>query len=230
MRAVGGRCVMGNADRQMVEDFDAGRGPADATTRCMRTMLWAVRRSTAPTATSSPASSPRCRSTSTGSGRRCSATARRAATWRCITRATPHERLAPMLEGVEEPIVVCGHTHQQFDLRSVSIAWSTPAASGCRTRAPPRRSGCCSARGSSCAAPATTSRRRWRRCADRACRTSTELLLRESLIDPVDPDEVTQFFETGCRVDPNSPVLRSGVRSSGSASSISLVKMRSPRL
>ena len=23
------------------------------------------------------------------------------------------------------------------------------------------------------------------------------LLLRESLIDPVDPDEVTQFFETG---------------------------------
>jgi diadenosine tetraphosphatase ApaH/serine/threonine PP2A family protein phosphatase len=32
-----------------------------------------------------------------------------------ITRITPDERLAPMLEGVDEPIVVCGHTHQQFD-------------------------------------------------------------------------------------------------------------------
>ena len=32
-----------------------------------------------------------------------------------ITRITPEERVAPMLEGVTEPIVVCGHTHQQFD-------------------------------------------------------------------------------------------------------------------
>jgi putative phosphoesterase len=32
-----------------------------------------------------------------------------------ITRITPDERLTPMLEGVEESIVVCGHTHQQFD-------------------------------------------------------------------------------------------------------------------
>jgi putative phosphoesterase len=32
-----------------------------------------------------------------------------------ITRITPEERLAPMLAGVAEPVVVCGHTHQQFD-------------------------------------------------------------------------------------------------------------------
>ncbi len=35
-----------------------------------------------------------------------------------ITALTPAERLRPMLEGVTQPVVVCGHTHMQFD-RSV---------------------------------------------------------------------------------------------------------------
>ena len=35
-----------------------------------------------------------------------------------LTRVTPPERLAAVLEGVEEKLVVCGHTHVQFDLRS----------------------------------------------------------------------------------------------------------------
>ncbi|MEA2253060.1 MAG: hypothetical protein QOG70_3302 [Solirubrobacteraceae bacterium] len=35
-----------------------------------------------------------------------------------ITALTPPERLAPMLEGVAEALVVCGHTHHQFDLRA----------------------------------------------------------------------------------------------------------------
>jgi putative phosphoesterase len=34
-----------------------------------------------------------------------------------ITAITPSERLAPMLEGVQESLVVCGHTHHQFELR-----------------------------------------------------------------------------------------------------------------
>lgn len=33
-----------------------------------------------------------------------------------ITALTPEERLAPMLDGVQEPLVVGGHTHHQFDL------------------------------------------------------------------------------------------------------------------
>lgn len=33
-----------------------------------------------------------------------------------ITRITPPDRLLPMLEGVDADIVVCGHTHHQFDL------------------------------------------------------------------------------------------------------------------
>ena len=44
MRAAGGRCVMGNADRQMVEDFDAGRDPAGADGELQRAMWWAAAR------------------------------------------------------------------------------------------------------------------------------------------------------------------------------------------
>jgi diadenosine tetraphosphatase ApaH/serine/threonine PP2A family protein phosphatase len=35
-----------------------------------------------------------------------------------ITAITPAERLQPMLDGVDEALVVCGHTHHQFDLRA----------------------------------------------------------------------------------------------------------------
>jgi predicted phosphodiesterase len=33
----------------------------------------------------------------------------------CFTRLTPEERLVPVFEGLEVPVVVCGHTHMQFD-------------------------------------------------------------------------------------------------------------------
>jgi predicted phosphodiesterase len=35
-----------------------------------------------------------------------------------ITALTPAERLEPMLDGVQEALVVCGHTHHQFELRA----------------------------------------------------------------------------------------------------------------
>jgi putative phosphoesterase len=35
-----------------------------------------------------------------------------------ITALTPSERLEPMLAGVDEALVVCGHTHHQFELRA----------------------------------------------------------------------------------------------------------------
>lgn len=33
----------------------------------------------------------------------------------CFTRVTPEERLIPVFEGVNVPLVICGHTHMQFD-------------------------------------------------------------------------------------------------------------------
>jgi predicted phosphodiesterase len=38
-----------------------------------------------------------------------------------ITQITPPERLAPMLEGVTAGVVVCGHTHHQFELAAGSV-------------------------------------------------------------------------------------------------------------
>ena len=35
-----------------------------------------------------------------------------------ITQITPPERLGPMLEGVDADVVVCGHTHHQFELQA----------------------------------------------------------------------------------------------------------------
>ncbi len=33
----------------------------------------------------------------------------------CFTRLTPEDRLLPVFEGLGLPVVVCGHTHMQFD-------------------------------------------------------------------------------------------------------------------
>ncbi|MEA2690932.1 MAG: hypothetical protein QOJ16_319 [Acidobacteriota bacterium] len=33
----------------------------------------------------------------------------------CFTRLTPEDRLLPVFIGVDAPVVICGHTHMQFD-------------------------------------------------------------------------------------------------------------------
>jgi predicted phosphodiesterase len=35
----------------------------------------------------------------------------------CFTRLTPDDRLLPIFEGINSAVVVCGHTHMQFDRR-----------------------------------------------------------------------------------------------------------------
>jgi predicted phosphodiesterase len=35
----------------------------------------------------------------------------------CFTRLTPDDRLLPVFEGLDVPVVICGHTHMQFDRR-----------------------------------------------------------------------------------------------------------------
>jgi putative phosphoesterase len=50
-----------------------------------------------------------------GSVRFCHATPRN--DLEIVTDASPPERLREVLAGVREPVVVCGHTHMQFDLR-----------------------------------------------------------------------------------------------------------------
>jgi putative phosphoesterase len=39
----------------------------------------------------------------------------------CFTRSTPEDRLLPVFNGLEAAVVVCGHTHMQFDRRIGAI-------------------------------------------------------------------------------------------------------------
>jgi diadenosine tetraphosphatase ApaH/serine/threonine PP2A family protein phosphatase len=56
----------------------------------------------------------------------------------CFTRLTPDKRLLPIFQGLDVPLVVCGHTHMQFDRTigrvrvvnagSVGMAFGEPGA------------------------------------------------------------------------------------------------------
>jgi predicted phosphodiesterase len=197
MRAAGGPCVMGNADRQMVEDFDARRMPSDSDDEMMRTMLWAVGRIDRADRDFLAAFEPTVSLDVDGLGPTLFCHGSPRSDEERITRATPEARLAPMLAAVGERTVVCGHTHQQFDLRcgdqrvlnagSVGMPYEGTAAAFWLLLGPgvePRRS--------DYDVPAAVATMRASGMPD-----VDRLLLQESLIDPVDPDEVTAFFENG---------------------------------
>jgi predicted phosphodiesterase len=175
MRAAGGRYVMGNADREMVEDFDAGAQSSwgRAIDRADRDFLAGFEKTVSVDGVLFCHGSPR------DDDER-------------ITRATPPERLAPMLEGVSERVVVCGHTHQQFDLRcgerrvlnagSVGMPYEGVAAAFWLLLAPEPE-----LRRTDYDVGAIV---------DTLSADDRELF-KESLIEPADPDRVTRYFETG---------------------------------
>ena len=109
------RFVMGNADRAMVEAFDAGARPEDIEKESMRGTTWAAtlisREQRDFLASFEPTVSVSI--PGFGSVRFCHGSPRSDS--EIITSVTPAERMAPMLEGVPEDVVVCGHTHRQFD-------------------------------------------------------------------------------------------------------------------
>jgi predicted phosphodiesterase len=118
-----------------------------------------------------------------------------------ITAVTPAQRLEPMLAGVDEALVVCGHTHHQFDLRagarrvvnagSVGMPYEGRAGAFWLLVAggepEPRRT--------DYDVPAAI-----------AAMTATgypdfEELIRESLVEPVTADAVAQHFESAATSD-----------------------------
>jgi predicted phosphodiesterase len=180
MRAVGGRCVSGNCDRQMVEEFDGG-----ATTSWVRAIDRGDRDFLA-------SFEPSVSLDIDGLGPTLFCHGSPRSDDERITRATPPERLAPMLDGVAERVVVCGHTHQQFDLRagehrvlnagSVGMPYEGEAAAFWLLLGPGvemRRTGYD-------VAPLIAS-----------LNADDREMLQESLIEPADPDEVTRYFESG---------------------------------
>ena len=118
LRGLGDRArfVMGNGDREVVEAFDAGRAPDDAPEGFERFTAWCAARIDRSHRDFLAAFEPvvSLPVDDLGPVLFCHGSPR--SDTEIITRVTPPERLLPMLEGVGENTVVCGHTHHQFAL------------------------------------------------------------------------------------------------------------------
>jgi predicted phosphodiesterase len=120
LRALGDRArfVMGNGDREVVEALDADPPPdpeaSDPLTRILAAEVARLDRADRDfLAAFEPA--VRLEADDVGPTLFCHGSPR--SDTEIITQVTPPERLRPMLDGVAEPTVVCGHTHHQFTLR-----------------------------------------------------------------------------------------------------------------
>src|SRR5919202_2533030 len=111
------RFVMGNGDREIVEAFDAGLRPEDAGhDRFARFTAWCAARIDRADRDFPASFEPvvHLEADDVGPVLFCHGSPR--SDTAIITQVTPPERLRPMLEGVAEPTIVCGHTHHQFVL------------------------------------------------------------------------------------------------------------------
>ena len=103
------RWVMGNGDREVVEGPDAGGlAPADV-------VAWSLERLSAEQVRFLAGFEPAVTIDVEGLGQVLFCHGSPRSDTEMITQATPDERLRPMLAGVTADIVVCGHTHHQFD-------------------------------------------------------------------------------------------------------------------
>jgi putative phosphoesterase len=107
----GARFVRGNADRMMVEAFDALRSSPDASA----SVEWAVTQLSQSDRDFLAAfeESVVLEINGLGAVRFCHGSPR--SDEKILTSLSSEQRLEPILAGVDEAIVVCGHTHIQFD-------------------------------------------------------------------------------------------------------------------
>jgi putative phosphoesterase len=198
LRALGERArfVMGNGDREVVERFDAGARPEDAgDSQFERFTAWAASRldreqrdflASFEAVVQLPVDD-------VGPVLFCHGSPR--SDTEMITQITPPERLRPMLDGVEERTVVCGHTHHQFVLEvdgrrvvnagSVGMPYQGAAAAFWLLLGPEvdlRRTDY-DVDGALEALRAT------------GAPDVDEVMLQQSLVDPTTADEVARFFE-----------------------------------
>jgi predicted phosphodiesterase len=104
------RYVMGNADRLMVAAYDRGDDPDALEDPIARLDAWCAQRITREQRDRLAAYEP---TVSVDGTLFCHGSPR--SDEEIITAVSPEERLEPMLAGVAEGTVVCGHTHHQFD-------------------------------------------------------------------------------------------------------------------
>ncbi len=111
------RFVRGNHDRELVDAFDAGASPEQTANPLEQGTYWAARRLNARYRDflASFESTVRLEIAGLGPTLFCHGSPRDDD--EDITDRTPENRLRPMLQGVEESVIVCGHSHRQFDRR-----------------------------------------------------------------------------------------------------------------
>ena len=110
------RFVLGNADREVVEAYDRGGGTASDTDDPAQTAaVFAAGRISASQRDFLAGFAPavKLEIASLGVVLFCHGSPRNDT--EIITRITSEDRLRTILDGVDETLVVCGHTHQQFD-------------------------------------------------------------------------------------------------------------------
>ncbi|MGZ4341021.1 MAG: metallophosphoesterase family protein [Solirubrobacteraceae bacterium] len=184
------RFVMGNADRDVVKAFDGGAPEHEAVSRyCAGRLSRMERDFLAGLAPMVVLDVDELGRTLFCHGSPRSDTER-------ITTATPDARLRRILEGVRESLVVCGHTHRQFD-RCID-AWRVVNSGAVGLPYEGRAAAFWALLGPEVEL----------RCPDydidealivfRAAGMTDEVEreMRLSLFDPADPDEVAEYFES----------------------------------
>jgi predicted phosphodiesterase len=189
------RYVMGNADRELVEAFAAAGAPDAGEDPAGRVAAWCATQLDQAHIDALAAYEPTVTLDVDGLGPTlfCHGTPR--SDTEIITILTGPDRLAPMVADVAERTIVCGHTHRTFDhvvggrrivnAGSVGMPYEGDAAAFWALLGPDvqlRRTAY------DVAAAARTMRAAGLPDVD-------ELVLRESLLEPADPDEVARYFE-----------------------------------
>jgi putative phosphoesterase len=181
------RWVMGNGDREVLEGA-GGLAPAELT-------AWTAQRLSDEQRALLASFEPTVEVEVDGLGRALFCHGSPRSDTEIITQITLPERLGPMLEGVAADVVVCGHTHHQFDRTidgrrvvnagSVGMPYQGAAAAFWLLLGPDVE-----LRRTDYDVAAAVDRMRAAGMPD-----IDELMLRESLLEPVSAAEVAEYFE-----------------------------------
>jgi predicted phosphodiesterase len=109
------RFVRGNHDRELVEAFDSGAGPEQTADPSEQGTRWAARRLNRRHRDFLASFEPTVRIEIAGLGPTLFCHGSPRDDDEDITDRTPEQRLRPMFHGVDERVIVCGHSHRQFD-------------------------------------------------------------------------------------------------------------------
>lgn len=187
--------VRGNGDREIVEAFDAGStGLSDEHDPAQRSAIFVAAEISRAQRDFLAGFPETVRLDLDGLGRALFCHGSPRSDSEIITRVTPDERLREILGGVDERIVVGGHTHQQFDRTIDDWRLINAGSVGIPYEGRPGAYWALLGR--------DVELRRTEYDLDEALSElraggfpDLDEMLKESLVDPIDPREVSEFFE-----------------------------------